>query len=921
MRILSNGVIEPSTFNTQQFNNNVDIKNFIMDRFYNGAVEDVEISDMYPIDLSTCKAKIRVNNPDDIVELGNNLTITNLEGETVAEDDDLISLNWIITNNITRYAGKRQYQIEFYNDNNTLVFRTRVMNFVVNESLDSEAAIIETAPSLIEEWENRLNTVLNQSNDFNTYADNKINEKIENKMYFYKESVQEIITYSENENNFPITMQNYNKDNCITQINVNGIRNTAYTINELNEVVFNTPIAVVGTKIQIFILKAIVSDSVDLNTLKGDKGDPGKDSVEIIDNLTSTDTDKALSANMGKELNNKVDNEISAIETTVNSLASGSPKGVYTDSAALKAANPDTGVYIATSNGHIYSWTKNQSGDPIDLGVYQATGITDGSITNDMLADTTFDTCYDDWSQLTRKADATGKWGTNKIYSRGYIKRIKLHIDATEEKTGELYIFKKITNTTFNLYETFEVSGFGDVYVNIDKFYDFDFIIVTKIESLSYADGTLLDNYEYNSSGGWSQTGDIYTFTFNAHYAFAVGIEYYGIKEEVKDIESIIKLLNILPEVKIMKNKSKYPITFDFETNKAKIEGFIFNYKDKHYVTPITINSEIDIPVITDGCVYFLLYNVNNGNITLKYCNSGNYKENFVTLDLKKNLCLGFVYRYSSSSMVDIKIGSINTEFINVINKQTINTDVTTNDDLIIPKFGERSIINIENMYSQWFGKTINCIGDSVTKGENKADGYKRMKDDNIASILKEKLGFKISRNYGVGGSRITSHSDGTFAQKGMVDRYTQMAQADIITIWGGTNDFGSNVPMGDLTDLTDNTKFKPAFYNLLNGLLTNYPTAKLLVITPTHRNDNRHPENVTNSQGLYLKDYRDAEIEICEKLGIPYLDMWTELGFTPFNQTQKTSYMPDGLHPNIAGMRIVGDIITHRVSNISPKN
>ncbi len=311
MRILSNGVIEPSTFNTQQFNNNVDIKNFIMDRFYNGAVEDVEISDMYPIDLSTCKAKIRVNNPDDIVELGNNLTITNLEGETVAENDDLISLNWIITNNITRYAGKRQYQIEFYNDNNTLVFRTRVMNFVVNESLDSEATIIETAPSLIEEWENKLNTVLNQSNDFNTYADTKINEKIENKMYFYKESMQEITTSIENENNFPITMQNYNKNNCITQINVNGIRNTAYTINELNEVVFNTPIKVIGTKIQIFILKAIVSDSVDLNTLKGDKGDPGKDgkdSVEIIDNLTSTDTNKALSANMGKVLNDKINN-------------------------------------------------------------------------------------------------------------------------------------------------------------------------------------------------------------------------------------------------------------------------------------------------------------------------------------------------------------------------------------------------------------------------------------------------------------------------------------------------------------------------------------------------------------------------------------------------------------------------------------
>lgn len=368
MRILSNGVIEPSTFNTQQFNNNVDIKNFIMDRFYNGAVEDVEISDMYPIDLSTCKAKIRVNNPDDIVELGNNLTITNLEGETVAEDDDLISLNWIITNNITRYAGKRHYQIEFYNDNNTLVFRTRVMNFVVNESLDSEAAIIETAPSLIEEWENKLNTVLNQSNDFNTYADTKITEKIENKMYFYKESMQEITTSIENENNFPITMQNYNKDNCITQINVNGIRNTAYTINELNEVVFNTPIKVIGTKIQIFILKAIVSDSIDLNTIKGDKGEKGEGiptggttgqvlskksntnydyewtnneaTVEVIDNLTSTDTTRPLSANQGRLLNQKLNYYIE--ETVIGTWIDGKP--LYRK--VLEGTLPNTGTVV-----------------------------------------------------------------------------------------------------------------------------------------------------------------------------------------------------------------------------------------------------------------------------------------------------------------------------------------------------------------------------------------------------------------------------------------------------------------------------------------------------------------------------------------------------------------------------------------------
>lgn len=55
------------------------------------------------------------------------------------------------------------------------------------------------------------------------------------------------------------------------------------------------------------------------------------------------------------------------------------PKGTYATTSALINANPDTGVYIVTADGHIYSWTKN-GGTAVDLGVYQSTGIADGSI-------------------------------------------------------------------------------------------------------------------------------------------------------------------------------------------------------------------------------------------------------------------------------------------------------------------------------------------------------------------------------------------------------------------------------------------------------------------------------------------------------------------------------------------------------------
>ena len=109
-------------------------------------------------------------------------------------------------------------------------------------------------------------------------------------------------------------------------------------------------------------------DNVRAYMVKGEKGDQGDlNNGDIIDNLTSSATDKVLSANQGKVLKNLIDaNEMenentyatkvglnekaTTLQNQINSLASGSPKGTYIDAAALKAANPETGVYTLLSN-------------------------------------------------------------------------------------------------------------------------------------------------------------------------------------------------------------------------------------------------------------------------------------------------------------------------------------------------------------------------------------------------------------------------------------------------------------------------------------------------------------------------------------------------------------------------------------------
>lgn len=93
--------------------------------------------------------------------------------------------------------------------------------------------------------------------------------------------------------------------------------------------------------------------------------------------------------NVQNEINNKLNDmqDDGSLQAIIKKYAdpSGSPKGAYSSVSALTTANPDTGVYVITENGHIYSYTKN-SNNAIDLGVYQATEIGEESIQYQMLS-------------------------------------------------------------------------------------------------------------------------------------------------------------------------------------------------------------------------------------------------------------------------------------------------------------------------------------------------------------------------------------------------------------------------------------------------------------------------------------------------------------------------------------------------------
>lgn len=78
------------------------------------------------------------------------------------------------------------------------------------------------------------------------------------------------------------------------------------------------------------------------------------------------------------DLNKKADT--SYVDTKVNAVTSGSPKGVFANLTALQANKPggDTGIYVVQSDGKWYYWNGSSW---VAGGVYQGTTVADGSIT------------------------------------------------------------------------------------------------------------------------------------------------------------------------------------------------------------------------------------------------------------------------------------------------------------------------------------------------------------------------------------------------------------------------------------------------------------------------------------------------------------------------------------------------------------
>ena len=183
-------------------------------------------------------------------------------------------------------------------------------------------------------------------------------------------------------------------------------------------------------------------------------------------------------------------------------------------------------------------------------------------------------------------------------------------------------------------------------------------------------------------------------------------------------------------------------------------------------------------------------------------------------------------------------------------------------------------------------------MGDSITEGSGTTKSY--------LTYIKERTGV-IPRGYGVSNTAIARR--GEAYTNDMCMRYSSMTDdADIVTVFGGTNDQGNNIPIGEWGDDSEYTLYG-AMKILCEGLINKYMGKKIGFITPLPKYENSTDYSYPSEA---FKPYIDCIKDVCARYSIPVLDLWTESGIAPSMSTVRAAMIPDGLHPNATGHEVI---------------
>lgn len=191
------------------------------------------------------------------------------------------------------------------------------------------------------------------------------------------------------------------------------------------------------------------------------------------------------------------------------------------------------------------------------------------------------------------------------------------------------------------------------------------------------------------------------------------------------------------------------------------------------------------------------------------------------------------------------------------------------------------------------YGKTVAVMGDSIVQGRyaNRAESLNDVLCKPWSAIVGESTG-KDADNYGIGGATVAEAGD---TWKSLYTNRNKIIGYDVVFVCAGTNDCSQNVSESD---------FKTAYQAVIDALVSN--NTEVVLVTPTSRTTES-----TNTAGLALSDYAGFVSELATSNSLKCIDLYSH---TKFSAQFKAS-LPDNLHPDAIGHKIIADFIINTYS------
>lgn len=217
---------------------------------------------------------------------------------------------------------------------------------------------------------------------------------------------------------------------------------------------------------------------------------------------------------------------------------------------------------------------------------------------------------------------------------------------------------------------------------------------------------------------------------------------------------------------------------------------------------------------------------------------------------------------------------------------------------------------------SDWSSKKVVFYGDSITQG-------------NYPEKVQTALGFTLVKN-AIGGSRFAQIASDPSINANALSSDTRIAtlpaDADVVCIMGGTNDF-QYTPIEQTLEYNNGfgvLSLKAAVAHTIYGIQTQCPNARIYLLTLIGGRGDADPTVLQplplvagsgSGQGKSSLDIRNAMIEVADYLNIPVIDTWS----CGINGLNRNTTIKDTVHPTEKGNVMIADYIINALYNNSP--